>query len=239
MIIGVLPPSLNKHFRMETPVAGNHPEEAKRPRCAVYIDGFNAYYGVFKRRPDLKWLDISRFYRDLFNSEEVVAVNYFTAIVNQNDNSEGYNRQVIYVAALRTLPNVNVKLGQFQTREVICQARCREKYLLSKEKQTDINIAVEMVGDAVLNVADSLVLVSGDADLQPAVKWIRKNRPTVKVRVLIPSIPEESPYRLGNFYTGIGVKWDYLPIGRMGQYILPDIVPSKVGGGYRRPEKWR
>jgi uncharacterized LabA/DUF88 family protein len=224
---------------MELPTPDSPPQATAKQRCAVYIDGFNAYYGIFKFRPEIKWLDISRFYCDLFSSQEVVAVKYFTAIVDQSDNPEGYRRQVNYVAALRTLPKVKVKLGQFQKREVVCQARCREKYLLSKEKQTDINIAVEMVGDAVSDLADTLVLVSGDADLQPAVKWIRTNRPKVKVRVLVPSTLEERPYRPGDFYTTIGVNWSHLPTGRMGQYLLPDVVPSKVGGGYRRPKEWR
>lgn len=49
-------------------------------RTAVYIDGFNLYYAVFKDRPQLKWFNFQSYFEDLI-SGQTVKVKYFSALV--------------------------------------------------------------------------------------------------------------------------------------------------------------
>ena len=39
-------------------------------------------------------------------------------------------------------------------------------------KKTDVNIAVNLLDDALRGLTDSMVIVSGDSDLEPAVEWV-------------------------------------------------------------------
>ncbi len=54
-----------------------------RPRCTVYIDGFNLYYGIVAKRPEWKWLNIQAFFETLRPREDVISIKYFTAIVDR------------------------------------------------------------------------------------------------------------------------------------------------------------
>jgi hypothetical protein len=88
---------------------------APRKRCTVYIDAFNWYYGIFVRHPEWKWLNLESFFTSLRPDEEVVCVNFFTAIVDPNHHtSPRRDRQKRYLSALKTLPKVRVILGKYQ-----------------------------------------------------------------------------------------------------------------------------
>lgn len=70
-------------------------------RTAVYIDGFNLYYGALKGTP-YKWLDIQALWgRVLSPVHQVVAVKYFTAKVADTPSKPGVaQRQQTYLDAL-------------------------------------------------------------------------------------------------------------------------------------------
>jgi hypothetical protein len=57
------------------------PEPPPRKRCLVYVDGFNLYYGVLEANPAWKWLNLQSLFEALRPDEEVVAIKYFTALV--------------------------------------------------------------------------------------------------------------------------------------------------------------
>jgi hypothetical protein len=79
-----------------------NPAPKQRPKCCIYIDGFNCYFRIFRHRPEWKWLNIQSFYENLRAREEVVCVKYFTAIIEPNvPFSEKKDRQALYFAALR------------------------------------------------------------------------------------------------------------------------------------------
>jgi hypothetical protein len=54
-------------------------------RAAVYIDGFNLYYGALKGT-QYKWLDVEALARRLAPTDQLVAVRYFTARVRPQPN---------------------------------------------------------------------------------------------------------------------------------------------------------
>ena len=124
-----------------------------KQRAIVYIDGYNWYHAIFKHYPSWKWLNIQTFFQSLRIDEEVCSVKFFTALVDErNKQSDARERHSRYLKALSTLPKVKVILGIFQDREVTCRASCGGKYSVPEEKKTDVNIAVEIMSDALIRL---------------------------------------------------------------------------------------
>jgi 6-hydroxy-3-succinoylpyridine 3-monooxygenase len=156
-------------------------------RTIVYIDGLNFYYGALRGTPH-KWLDLEACFRRLRPGDDVRRINYFTAIVE----GEARQRQQPYLRALATLPFVNVVLGKFKTKQIVCRVPAcnysgRRKFEATEEKRTDVNIALQLLDDALLDRADTFVLVSGDSDLVPAVELPKSHCPEKRVIVYVPS----------------------------------------------------
>ena len=87
-------------------------------RTRVYVDGFNLYYGALKGTP-FKWLDPVRLSALVLPSECVVdKVLHFTACVSGSTDREAPARQQVYLNALGTLPEVEVRFGSFLAKTV-------------------------------------------------------------------------------------------------------------------------
>ncbi len=209
-------------------------------RFIAYVDGYNWYHAIFKHKPEWKWLDVEKFFRTLRPHETLSAVKVFTAIIDEDKpKSDARDRHWRYVLALRSLPKTKVILGKFQDREVTCRvASCRRKYVVPEEKKTDVNIAVEILSDAIDNLADSMAIVSGDSDVQPAVQWVRRRYPDKRVTVYIPALPHEQNQRRLDYYRSIGVACHFLPLSGIDAMQLPDHVKLSSGDVVCRPSTW-
>ncbi len=87
-------------------------------RTRVYVDGLNLYYGALKGTP-YKWLNLASLSARLLPSKYVIdKILYFTAHVSGISDAEAPARQHAYLSALRTLPNVEIKFGNFLTKTV-------------------------------------------------------------------------------------------------------------------------
>jgi hypothetical protein len=133
-----------------------------RPRTFVYVDGFNLYYGCFrapqrKHWAKYKWLDLERLCDWLFPRNDVVSIRYYTADVSNRppDNHQG-DRQRVYLAALSTLPGVQIIKGHFLGPQVVRMPRCDANghflgemvtVLKTEEKGSDVNLAVDLLCD--------------------------------------------------------------------------------------------
>lgn len=136
-------------------------------RVAVYVDGFNLFYGLRTRGwKRYYWLDLRRLAERLLRpGQTLVAVRYFTARVVPDPGDPGKpDRQNTYLDALATLPEVSIHYGYFAPRP-------SGGY---EEKMTDVNIAVELLHDAHTDLFDTAILVSGDSDLTSAVTALRE-----------------------------------------------------------------
>jgi hypothetical protein len=82
----------------------------RKQRVIAYIDGFNIFYSCVKGTP-YKWLDLVKLCESyLLPNQELVAVKYFSALVNSFKSDSGKtNRQKIYISALNTNPIVEVE----------------------------------------------------------------------------------------------------------------------------------
>jgi hypothetical protein len=215
------------------------PAPPPKLKALVYIDGFNLYYGVLKENPAWRWLNIQVLFDELRLNDDIIGIRYFTAIVDEGKQaSTTRDRQKRYLKALGSLERVEIILGKYQSREVTCRATCKKEYLVPEEKKTDVNIAVRMISDAVDCLAERLILVSGDSDLEPAVAWIKKRVPNLKLTVYIPQLPSEAKTRRNDAYRQMGVDVRVLPVDRMAAHQFPQCVTLANGGTVERPAEW-
>ncbi|ORA79469.1 NYN domain-containing protein [Mycobacterium malmoense] len=126
---------------------------------AVYVDGFNLYYGLHEvsGRRHL-WLDL-------------------VALASQSD----------YLAAL-TDQNpglIDIINGRYQAKPKACR-RCNHSWTEYEEKETDVNIAAHLVADAALKMSDAALIVSADSDLAPAVRVARTMNPNLFIAAVFP-----------------------------------------------------
>lgn len=156
-------------------------------RSIVYIDGFNFYYGAIKDGPN-KWLDLQHYFQLLRQDDNIQKIWYFTAMVS----GPSLSRQEVYLEALKTSPLVDVVFGLYKKKRLKCRTQgCTytgvKEYLVPEEKGTDVNIALQMLDDAYQGLCERMVLVSGDSDLVPAVKLVKKRHPGLQIIVYIPA----------------------------------------------------
>lgn len=176
----------------------------KVTRTTIYIDGYNLYYSRLKGTP-YKWLDIALLFRDCIllpqdPSAEVTAIKYFTAPVKASYARHGdasAQAQAQYQRALQAreaglIQIINgfhifepTSLPSYQAETDPCKSSVSRVWMI-EEKQTDVNIALHAYRDAVRGVCDQLVICSNDSDLEPALRMIREDAPTVRVGLVMP-----------------------------------------------------
>lgn len=107
-------------------------------RVAVYVDGFNLYFGL-RSKYDRKylWLDLQALAVSLLRRGQTLEeVRYFTARV-RNDPG-GQQRQSDYLDALGThSPLVTIQNGRFQEKDRRCRG-CGTTWTVFEEKETDV-----------------------------------------------------------------------------------------------------
>ena len=201
-------------------------------RVAVYVDGFNLYFGLrakYARR--YLWLDLQSLAESLLRRGQTLAVvRYFTARVR--DDAEGEQRQSDYLDALRAhSPLVTVKDGRFQEKFRRCR-ECGSTWTVFEEKETDVNIAVALLADAVRDRFDTALLISADSDLCPAVRETKSLFPEKRIIAAFP--PKRHSAELKRVVDG------YLSIGddKVRRAQLPAEVVTEAGVVLRRPKHW-
>ncbi len=146
-------------------------------RTSFYIDGLNLYYRAV-RKTQFKWLDLGKLATLLFPEDEVQSISYFTAhILEQPNNPGARSRQLVYLRALRTIPNLTIHLGQMKERTKIRPLKkdpsTYEEFLDVEEKGSDVNLATRLLLDATTRDYEHAVIVSNDADFADAMRGVR------------------------------------------------------------------
>jgi len=157
-------------------------------RVAAYVDGFNLYFGLKAMRGrKYLWLDLQALAVSLLRPGQTLEqVSYFTARV-RND-PQGAQRQSEYLDALTDhSPLVSVIDGRFQQKDRRCR-KCGATSNFYEEKETDVNIAVALVEDAVRDRYDTALLISADSDLCPAVRSMKRLRPEKRIIAAFPPL---------------------------------------------------
>jgi uncharacterized LabA/DUF88 family protein len=202
-------------------------------RVIVYIDGFNLYLGI--RASGLGrylWLDLCAFAKNLLHpGQNLVSVRYFTSRVSAPESKR--KRQSAYLDALSTLDPLMVFIayGNFQLTPFRCH-QCGGESDVPNEKQTDVNIAVEMLADAFLDRFDVALLVSADSDLCPAVSAVRKLFPNKRIVACFP------PGRASKELASVVSASYTIGRGKLKDSQFPDVIETAGGFRLHKPASW-
>jgi len=75
--------------------------------------------------------------------------------------------------------------GEFKKRDKYCNL-CKKTYQTFEEKQTDVNIAIQLFKLSIEDKYDKAIIISGDSDLIPSINAVRKTFPNKQIGVIIP-----------------------------------------------------
>ena len=202
-------------------------------RAAVYIDGFNIYHRIDDGGPArnyMKWLDLYRL------SERVISARYGLSLT----------KVAFFSATPKDPPDVN------QRHRTYCTAlRSRGVEIVEghhvvdpdtgkrSEKQTDINLALQVIRDAHDNVYDCAVILSSDSDQAATARMLKDWFPTKWLIGVAPPgnrVPDKlRPFADGHFELAWAdlekCIFDHPLIGRSGKEI-----PRPVN--YNPPKSW-
>jgi uncharacterized LabA/DUF88 family protein len=157
------------------------------------VDGFNVYHSIIEASrvgPPLKWLNLAslcRSYLYLFGRDATLeGVYYFSAFATWRLPADPavVNRHKTYIAALEAV-GVEVLMGRFKVKQVWCP-HCKRYHEVHEEKETDVAIAVKMLELLFTNACDTVVLVTGDTDLVPAIRAARRLFPSKRIACAFP-----------------------------------------------------
>ena len=152
-------------------------------RYCFYIDGFNVYYALQNGFQQFKWLNYKKLAEIVVGPKDTIAeVYYFSSYVTWKPNSVLRHKK--YIKALRSV-GVEFVVGRFKPKTLKCH-HCLKDYNSHEEKQTDVNIAVQIVADAAIDKFDKAVIISADSDLIPVIKTVHRLRPEKEVGVMFP-----------------------------------------------------
>jgi uncharacterized LabA/DUF88 family protein len=178
-------------------------------RAAFYVDGFNLYHGIcdLQTQPSkvdpmppskthLKWFSIWAFAEFITkqHGESIEKVHYFSALATHMPDSA--RRHQTYLRALKST-GVLYNLGTFKAKQKRMSfnrldqngnsyATAKINWTAHEEKETDVNIAIQLIQDAMDNTADVFYVISADTDLAPAVKLIRARYPNIEYVPVLP-----------------------------------------------------
>jgi uncharacterized LabA/DUF88 family protein len=155
-------------------------------RVITFIDGFNLYHAIAALGDSaFKWLDLRKLSQEFIHpvKEELVQVLYFSTIASHR-NQAAQIRQRTYLRALE-LRGVKTILGQFKQKDREC-SKCFARYMGYEEKETDVNIALNLIDLAYQNAYDRAILITNDSDQVPTIRKVLERFSNKKVTILIP-----------------------------------------------------
>ena len=221
----------------------------------VYIDGYNFYYGLL-RNTAYKWIDIVGLVGQVCHiqnpSIKIKVVKFFTAPVISRVSTHGIKAQQAqdsYHKALissypDTLEIINgyhiLEKGFMPCYKTPIDKNDRVEVWRLEEKQTDVNIALNLYRDVARQTCEQVVLVSSDSDLEPSLKFLKQDFPELKLGLILPrKQPKEKKNRPPNNSLSKHVDWtrSYILEEELIQFQFPEIVPTRKKPA-KKPDYW-
>jgi len=168
--------------------------ETAKVKVNGYIDGLSYFHAMIRiGKEQCRLCDPGKIVQvALKPTEKINRIAHFTSMPRHRSGLESAER-VKHIKDLEAL-GYDVILGEMkQTVQQVSLpipglgwlgVRGQHKIIQHKEKQTDINIAMEMTKDALLGKCDKMVLVSSDSDFVPVVRFVLDQG--IRVTILVP-----------------------------------------------------
>ena len=204
----------------------------------VYVDGFNLYYGCLKHTP-YKWLDIAKLCRLILPRDQVNQIKYFTALVSARPGDPDLPmRQLTYLRALATLPEVSIIKGMFLSHPALLplapkyagKRRNKVWVLRTEEKGSDVNLAAHLLNDGYKGAYELAVIITNDSDLSEPVKMVRSEL-GLPVGIINPH--KHQSVELKRYATFV----KQIHLGALKQSQFPQILTDK-DGTFHKPKYW-
>lgn len=193
------------------------------------MDGLNLYHGIKSlQKPHLKWLDLAGWLQEHLrkkfspDTHTIAKILYYTADVTGRGEAVR-KRQRAYLDALQGHSPDLLKLrrGKFKRKQWTCPC-CKQRVKRPEEKETDVNIAIDMVSMAHQKAGDIFCLLSADTDFMPVLEHIRQNFPAIGIHLVFPPNRLHPPYKL--FQRKLGICPLEMDRKTLDQYLLPQKV---------------
>lgn len=201
----------------------------RRLRGGFYVDGFNLYHAVNDLgRPYLKWLNLRRLAEHVARGHAhditrvVFCSAFFPGDFAKRKRHESYN------AALSAV-GVDIVMGH-TTKEPAKCLTCGARWDQPREKETDINLALPIYGDALSGAVDVVFLVTADTDQAGTLRFLRRSCPTVKIVVVTPPGREKSKHLRDLSDPNLSLTEDMID-----RCLFPALVPPASGRLVVRP----
>ena len=208
--------------------------KATLKRAIVYIDGYNLYFGLCEanwRR--YLWLDVGKLGKLIVPpNHKLVCVKFFTARVSKPEDRK--RRQTNYLDAIATNKAVRIIEGRHKRQAYKCR-KCDYVNYTTVEKRTDVNIAINMLGDAYDGQFDTAILVSGDTDFCDLVSMICGNSHARSRGNVVIAFP---PKRANNELRRAAAGSFQIGQDKFRKAQFPDALDRGDGYILRRPVKW-
>lgn len=127
------------------------------PRICIFIDGSNLTKGL-KQCYGFERIDIENFSLYLARGRQIQNIYYAEAPYVPHRGMDNYTRQQTYLNHIQQVKGLIFRKGKYSSFSTP-----------PTEKLTDVHLAVDMVDGCHCNEFDIAFLISGDADLCPAV----------------------------------------------------------------------
>jgi uncharacterized LabA/DUF88 family protein len=235
--------SLSKTHLIPSPKMSTHTPM----KTIVYVDGLNLYYGSL-RGTAFKWLDLYALFSDyvLGIDTELDHVRYYTAPMkaSSSDDPASPLRQQRYLRALKAYRGDRIQIIQgliSRTTPVLRLARpCtkvanggKARVFQFTEKQTDVNLAADLISDSCHGRCQQVVLCSNDSDFAGALAAVRRDHSNVIVGLVAP-VREER--HVANALNALAWWRKVIHPEQLAQAQLPERIP---GTQLTRPERWK
>lgn len=140
-------------------------------RVMIFIDGSNVYHSIrdLHHRTDI---DYAKLANCLAEGRDLQRTYFYNAMVDQTVDPKGYQDQQRFIAALKTLPYFELRLGYLIYRGTPPRPL---------EKGVDVRLAVDMLTRAYGDQFDVAVLVSADNDFAHLVQAVKDRGKHVEV----------------------------------------------------------
>ncbi len=169
-------------------------------RTRVYVDGFNLFYAALSGT-HYKWLDLFALFQDhvLDVGSVVEQVHYYTAPIKASaaDDKQAPIRQQRYLRALHAYRPDRITICEGFIQRTTPALRLAEplpgvataaavKVWQFTEKQTDVNLAADLISDAWRGRMEQAVVCSNDSDLAGALAAARRDHPALRIGLVAP-----------------------------------------------------
>lgn len=180
-------------------------------KTRVYVDGYNLYYGCL-RNTSYKWLDLKKLFLTYILPSSVpfpytvdpISIKFYTAKILEKAGRahDSVADQDAYHRALRMAysdQSVEIIEGYYSIDQVsaylidsnnpnVWPRNCQRANIWKlEEKQSDVNLALDSVVDAILDPElEHIVFVTNDTDIVPALRKL-KQVTTAKIGLIIPT----------------------------------------------------